>query len=110
MTKEEAIKECEVEAEKYGDIFGDWHVIMKGRDFHAVSGEYLISYKHFGKIYHTVKAEAPKDVDLAEEIVKKLLLTFCKTRGDRRKLERQVKKLKKGGLIEFFKKFKRIRK
>ena len=105
MTKEEAIKRCREEADKYGDIFGNWNVIMANKTYEAVSDEYLKSYRHFGKIYHTEIATEPVDVDIAESAMKDILLTFCSTRKDRRLLERKLKA--GGGITGFFKRFKR---
>ena len=99
MTKDEAINECKDSCEKYGRIFGDWFVIKKGKEFEPVSERYLKNYKYFGKKYHTEIAGEPKDVDEQESFMKGVLLSMCKTRKQRRVVER---KYKSGGIKDYF--------
>jgi len=102
MTKDEAIQECVENCEKYGTIFGNWHVIKKGKTFESVSDRYLKNYKHFGKIYHTEIATEPEDVDEQESVMREILLSMCKNRKQRRIIEREYSD---GRIRKFFKKF-----
>ena len=102
MNKDEAIQECLDNVELYGNIFGDFHVIRKKSGYESVSNNYIKNYGYKGKIYHTVEATEPKDVDVQEQAMKELLLSMCKTRGERRRIEREYTK---GKIRKLFKRF-----
>ncbi len=102
MNLQEAIKECKDNVEKFGTIFGNFNVIRKQYSYESVSDRYVEKYKFIGKIYHVEVATEPEDHKQSDEALKEILLLMCKTRKDRRAVEKQFKK---GGLREWAKKF-----
>jgi len=101
MTKDEAIKECKDNVEKYGTIFGDFHVISLSGSYECVAQKYLHAHNHTGKIYHTEKAVNPEDDSSQNEMMRDFLLANCKTRKEKRKVKSAFKE---GSIKQLFKK------
>ena len=86
MTKDEAIQKCKDSVGLYGNIFGDFHVISFNGSYHCVAERYLHNYNYSGKIHYTEKGVANEGQ--LDQAMKVQLLAKCKTRKDRRKVNR----------------------
>lgn len=104
MTENEALAKCHENNEIYGDLFGDHHVISRGKTFHDVTDEFLKNYKHFGKRYHTVKGTPVKYTEKLDLLLKDMLLSMCKTRKQRRIMKA---KFLKEDVIDLFRRAKK---
>jgi hypothetical protein len=71
MSKKEAIKSAILLGKEIGDIFGDIYIVKFKYGWDCVTDEYFKKYKK-RKIYHTIKTEPPKDVELTKEDTDKL--------------------------------------